>query len=471
MIDLPSFRAFPAAHAGRLRAGLLAAALVLAGLLAFAGPPARAAGGAAGGQGGAQAPAAGGPIDYFELTGVIDPVSAQSLIAEIGAAERSGSALLVVRLDTPGGLKSSITRVVDRMLSSTVPIAVWIAPQGAQAAGAGELIAAAAPILAMAPGTTIGPLTPVNLDSHAASPAAARAELASVAAHGGRPSAVLRDGAAVVNDTAATQAGLVTFQAGELGTLLQNLQTRSVTFGGQTVSLTVSGELRFHKMSVWARVVHAADRPAVAYMLVLLGFFGLVFELYFPGIGAAGLMGGAALALGLYGFSILPASWLALSLLVGGLALFVPDLHTGGLGVYTGTGLVLEVLGSVLVLRHVPPSLQLPWWATVMGIVGSLLFFISIMTAAIRARFSRPPAGAEGLLGGVGIARTDLAPDGEVTASGSLWRARTLGAAIAEGSTVRVKSVSGLMLLVEPLELEPPELEPPEPPEAPGPAL
>lgn len=460
------FPASPAAHAGRVRAALLAALVALVGLLAFLGPPARAAGAG----GGRQAPAAGGPIDYFELSGVIDPVSAQAFIGEIGAAERSGSALLVVRLDTTGGLKSSVTSVVDRMVSSTVPIAVWIAPQGAQASGAGELIAAAAPILAMAPGTTVGPLTPVNLDSRTAPAGPAQAELARAAAASGRPAAVLRGGTAVVDDTHATQSGFVTFQAGELGTVLQNLQNRSVSSGGQSVSLTVSGELRFHKMSLWARVVHAADRPAVAYMLVLLGFFGLVFELYFPGIGAAGLMGGGALALGLYGFSVLPASWLAVVMLLAGLALYVPDLHTGGLGIYTGAGLVLEVLGSLLVLRHVPSTLQMPWWAVLMGIVGSLLFFISIMTAAIRARFSRPPAGAEGLLGGVGVARTDLAPDGEVNANGSLWRARTLGAAIAEGTKVRVKGVSGLMLMVEPLELGAEEAEVPagEPPEAGG---
>ena len=107
------------------------------------------------------------------------------------------------------------------------------------------------------------------------------------------------------------------------------------------------------------------------------------------------------------------------------------------------------VAGSILLFPHASPALRLPWWAVVSAVVGTLLFFISIMTAALRARAARPPAGIEGLVGSVGLTRTNLVPDGEVTAAGSLWRARTLGAAIPEGTRVRVRSVTGLLLLVE----------------------
>ncbi len=438
-------------RAGRLRAlpGLVAAALIAALLATVA-----AAGPASAGSG------CGGHIDYFELTGVIDQVSAHSLLQQISAAERSCSNVLVVRLATPGGLKVSVTSLVNHIESATVPIVVWIAPQGAQASGAGVFVAMAAPLVVVAPGTTLGPVAPVNLDSArpennlAGTGDAAMAALRSLAARRGRP-VPLASASATISDTQATQSGFAAFEAGDLATVLSNLDGRSVTVAGHSVTLSVKGaDLRFHKMSVWARLVHSADRPAVAYMLVLLGLFGLVFELYFPGIGAAGLMGGAALGLGLYGFTILPTSWLALAGVVIGVCLMVPDLHMGGLGYFTGAGTVLLALGSIFLIPHPPPALVLPWWAMLAGLVGTLVFFISIMTAALRSRFARPPAGAEGLLGGVGVARTDLSPDGEVTADGSLWRARTLGAAIAEGSRVRVKSVSGLLLLVEPLDLD-----------------
>lgn len=403
------------------------------------------------GRAAAQAPGGGGAIDYFELSGVIDPVSANALVREIDAAERNGSAALIVRLDTPGGLRIPVTSLVDHIRNATVPIVVWIAPTGARAAGAGVYLAYAANILVMAPSTTLGPLLPVNLDGRS-DPAIATSYYNAIANASGRPiSGVLPSGSLTLADDEAAKGGIANYRAGALGTLLQNLEGQTVTVAGHDVKLSVlDTTLRFHKMPFIDRLRHAATRPAVAYMLLLVGLFGLVFELYFPGIGAAGLMGGAALVLSLYGFSVLPTSWGALSLLVIGVILFVPDLHGGGLGIPTIAGTIALVAGSILLFPHAPPPLRLPWWAILSGLVGTELFFISIMTAALRARAARPPAGAAALVGSIGIARTDLVPDGEVTAEGSLWRARTLGAAIGEGSRVRVRSVSGLMLMVEP---------------------
>ena len=391
--------------------------------------------------------AVGGTVDYFELSGVIDPVSARSLARVISSSEASHSSVLIVRLDTPGGLRVSVTDLVDRIRRARVPVVVWIAPQGARAAGAGLFLAEAAPVLVMGPGTTLGPAVPVNLDG-TTDPAAAAAELRTVISSGPRPQATPALGA--VSDETAANEGLISFRAGTLGTLLQNLDGRNVTVDSQPVKLSVAdAPLRFQKLGFFDRLLHAATRPAVAYMLLLVGLFGIVFELYFPGIGAAGLMGGGALVLSLYGFSVLPTSWAALALVVAGIAAFVPDLHSGGLGLPTALGTAALVAGSILLFPHAFPALRLPWWAIVAAVAGTLLFFISIMTAALRARAARPPAGIEGLVGSLGLARTDLVPDGEVTAAGSLWRARTLGPAIPEGTRVRVRSVAGLLLLVD----------------------
>jgi membrane-bound serine protease (ClpP class) len=386
-------------------------------------------------------------VDYFELSGVIDPVSSKALLREIASAEASHSAALIVRIDTPGGLRVSVTDIVDRVRHATVPVVVWIAPQGARAAGAGFFLAAAAPVLVMAPGTTLGPMVPVNLDQKP-DVAAAGSYLGAIETAAGRSPGAIPAGA--TSDATAAETGIVSFRAGSLGTLLQNLEGKSVTVDGQVVKLSVrDAGLRFHKLAFLDRLLHAATRPAVAYMLLLIGLFGIVFELYFPGIGAAGLMGGGALLLSLYGFSELPTSWAALALVVLGIVAFVPDLHSGGLGIPTAFGTLALAAGSILLFPHASPGLRMPWWVIVAGVVGALLFFISIMTAALRARAARPPAGIDGLVGSFGLARSDLVPDGEVTAAGSLWRARTLGAAIPEGTRVRVRSVSGLLLLVE----------------------
>ena len=433
------------------RCGVLVA--LLAGLLAAlvggrAGAQTPGAGSAAGPGGGV--PEVGKPLDYFELTGVVDQASARSLIQQVDAAERLGSEALIIRLDTPGGLRVSAVAIVDRLLAARIPVVVWIGPSGASAGGVGALIAFSANVVAMAPGTSLGPLVPVNLDALDTGPGPALAELGRAGAARGRDAGPLGNGSVRLSDGQAAQAGIATFEAGDLSTVLQNLAGKTVTTAAGPATISVAtAPLRFHKMGLWARVEHTAARPAVAYMFLLLGFFGLVFELYFPGIGAAGLMGGASLAIGLYGFSTLPTSWLALLVLSVGILALVPDMHNGGLGLPTYAGTALVVIGSVKLFPHAPPALQLPWWAILCGVAGCLLFFISIMTAALRSRMARPPAGAQSLLGGLGLARTDIAPDGEVTADGSLWRARTVGAAIAEGSQVRVRSVSGLVLLVE----------------------
>lgn len=413
-----------------------------------------------------------GPIDYFELSGVIDQVSAGATIRQIAASEKSCAEALIIRLDTPGGLRVPVTSLVDHISNSTVPVVTWIGPSGATAAGIGVLIAAASNLVVTSPGTTLGPLLPVNLDTTpGGGNAGAMNYLRSLAARRQRSIAAFTSPSTRVRDVTAAQDGFASFEAADLSTVLENLSNRSIPTAGGTVRLPAQAAgLSFFKMGFVARLVHTADRPSVAYMFLLLGIFGLVFELYFPGIGAAGLMGGTSLVIGLYGCTLLPTSWAALALLMIGLLAFVPDLHNGGLGPVSAAGAVGVTAGSLLLFPHAQPALQLPAWAIVAGVIGTAIFFVQIMTAALRARLERPPAGAEGLRGSIGIARTDLIPDGQVTAGGSMWRARTLGAAIAEGSRVRVRSVSGIVLLVDAIALEEELTVPqePPPPEAPG---
>lgn len=405
-------------------------------------------------------------VDFIELEGVIDPVTSRYLLRQIDRAEENGAHAIVVRLDTPGGLDISMREIVQRMLAAQVPIVVWVAPKGARAASAGVFIAYAANVAVMAPGTSIGAAHPVNLGGELDEVSAqkvtndAAAFIRAIALERGRnpdwAEKAVRESASLDAQAAADES-VVDFVAGQPATLLESLNGRDVKVEGGTVRLsTEQVQLRFHKMSILERILHAAISPEVAFMLLLLGFYGLIFELYNPGIGLAGVLGGVALILAFYALSVLPVSWAGVALIVLAVAFFLADLHTAGLGVFTVGGTVALVAGGLLLFAGNEPSLRLSLWAIGVAVAMSLLFFITVMTAAMRARLAQPITGAEGIVGMIGTARTDIAPDGQVMAKGTLWRARTLGAAIPQGAQVKIRSISGLMLIVEPVEAEVP---------------
>ncbi len=210
-------------------------------------------------------------------------------------------------------------------------------------------------------------------------------------------------------------------------------------------------------MPLLGRLLHGSVRPPAAYLLLLGGIFAILFELYNPGVGGAALCGGVAAGFSLYGFAILPTSWLGVALILIGLGLLTAELQRSRLGILTAAGLGSLLAGSIVSFAGAPASMRLPWWAIAAGIAGTLAFYFSVMPAAIRSRVARPLAGAENIVGTHGVARTDVSPEGQVMARGTLWRARTLGAAIPQGSSVEIKGVAGLTLMVEPAEQHVPE--------------
>ncbi|HEY8202912.1 MAG TPA: NfeD family protein, partial [Actinomycetota bacterium] len=362
----------------------------------------------------------------------------------------------------PGGLNAPVRRITEAVLSSKVPVVAWVSPSGARAASAGVFVTLAANVVAMAPGATLGPAHPANLARAdlvaATSPGSGTSNetdalLRSVAEARGRDVEAadrLARGPQALTTEAAMAGHLADFVAGSPATLLGKLDGRTVEVGGQTVTLaTARYELRFHKMSVMERLLHTALRPEIAYFLLLFGLFGLIFELYNPGVGAAGLTGGICLAFSLYALSVLPTSWAGVALLVAAVALFLVEMHEAGLGIFTAAGLAAFAGGSVMLFSGADPALRIPWTAIAAGVACMLLFFISVMTAAIRSRASVPAAGSERMTGLVGEARTDIAPEGQVFAKGTLWKARTAGMAIPEGAKVTILGMSGLLLIVE----------------------
>lgn len=420
-------------------------------------------------QPGANAAPAAPKVDLIQLSGVIDPPSADYLNGRIEAANQNHDYAAIVEIDTPGGLSVSMRDIVSHILNSHVPIVVWVAPRGARAASAGTFITYAANLAYMAQSTEIGAASPVNLNGGNIGGTEARKVLADSVAYikgiarqrhrdvGFAIDAVRR--ARSVDAQTAAKIGAVDGVASSLADLLQQMNGQTVTTASGKLTLHTWNEatsepavtIAFQQMNILQRLLHTVVNPDLAMWLLLIGLFGIIFEIYNPGIGLAGIVGLVCLVLGLYALSILPTNWAGVALLVGGVIFFIVDLHTGSLGAFTAAGVVALIGGGMLLFSGAAPAVSLSWWAIAASVVGALVFFISVMTAALRVRLRRPITGQDQLVGTVGEAKTDIAPEGMVMSKGMLWKARTMEAAISAGERVEIKAQEGLTLLVEPL--------------------
>ncbi len=403
-------------------------------------------------------------VDVIELDGVIDPTSADYLSDEIDGAARDRSGLIVIQLDTPGGLDVSMRDMVTRILGSPVPVVVWVGPPGARAASAGVFLVYASHVAAMAPATNLGAAHPVNLGGELSGAAEEKAVndaakfLRSIAEERGRPvdfaEATVRESESLSAEEA-DERGVIDLVVPSIPDLLSELDGMPVvTDTGTSTLVTVASDeqpvsLRFHQMGLFRRVLHAVSNPTVAFLLLTLGFWAIVFELSQPGLGIAGFGGAVALILAFYSLAVLPVNLAGLILLLLGLILFTIDVFTAGLGVFTAGGVIAFGAGAFLLFAGVSPEIRVPTWIIVVMIVATILFFGFVMTVAMRARARQSITGQEGLVGLVGEAKARLAPEGHVWVKGALWKARAVNGPIEEGSSIRVRRVDGLLLLVQ----------------------
>jgi membrane-bound serine protease (ClpP class) len=423
-------------------------------------------------------------LDVIEVTGVIDPTLADYLTGRIHAAQSDGAVAAVIRLDTPGGLDVSMRRIIRTIVNARLPVIVWVAPRGARAASAGTFITYAAHLAYMAESTELGAATPVNLGGGETPPALERmitndaaALIRELATDNGRnpdwAERAVRSGASL-GATEAVQRNVVNGLASSLRELLEAIDGITVeTAAGQSTLETWDQDraaptvtIRFQEMNLFQQLLHAVINPEVAFLLLLAGAFGLIFEVYNPGIGLAGVLGAIALVLGFYALSVLPTNWAGVALILLSIVFFVVDLQVAGFGVWTVGGLVGLVAGALLLFSGADPSVELSPWAIAAAVAGTLVFFVSVMTAALRVRLRRPITGEEAIVGTIGEAKTDIAPEGTVATKGTLWRARTMETGIAAGARVRVMATEGLVLLVEPLHAD--DVAPSAEPSAPG---
>jgi membrane-bound serine protease (ClpP class) len=403
-------------------------------------------------------------VDLIQIRGLIDPPSASYLEDRIAAAQGApADEAIIIELDSGGGVVDSIPEIVRRIVSSRVPVIVWVAPRGAAAASAGAVILAAGSLAYMAGATQVGAATPVNLNSSGESAVESTrtsALMTRLASLRGRtfPTA-LRSPGASISSAEAARSGAINGVASSLAEVLRRMDGRTISAAsGRSVTLETwdqtRGEpsigFRFEEMNLVARLLHAVVSPEIAFLLLLIGAFGLIFEIYNPGIGLAAIIGVAALAASFYAMNLMPTNWPGVLVVVIAVGLFVVDVQLSGFGLWSAGGVLGLIVGGGLMFAGAPAAAQLSPSAIVIAVALSLLFFVSVMTAALRVRLRRPIAGHEGIVGTVGVARTDIAPEGTVFTKGKLWRARTMETGIAAGSRVQIKATEGLVLLVEP---------------------
>ena len=403
-----------------------------------------------------------GPVvEVVDLQGVIDPTLAGYLESRIDGAAEEGAELVVVQLDTPGGLDVSMRDMVRRIVRSPVPVAVWVGPPGARAASAGVFLVYASHVAAMSPGTNLGAAHPVDLGNDTVEQKVvedAAALLRSLAEQRGRDvtfaDQAVRESVSLT-EREAFERGVIDLDPEttvSLRALLGEFDGREVeTVAGSSVLDTVGEDvtIRFHKPGLLTRILHAITDPTIAYLLLVLGFWAIVFELTQPGIGLAGVAGVIALIMAFYALAILPVNVAGLILILLGLAFFTIDVMTAGLGVWTVGGALALLAGSIMLFGGVAPAIAVSGWAIGLVVGGSVLFFGFAMTVALRARRRTPVTGSEGLIGLRGEARSDLSPEGQAWVKGALWRARALNGPIPKGSAIRVRRVDGLLLIVQ----------------------
>jgi membrane-bound serine protease (ClpP class) len=420
------------------------AAVVLLGLGWLLAWPAAAA---------AQAPS----VLVTEVTGPITPVVADHLADGVQQAEHGGHQALLVELDTPGGLDSSMREIIQSFLNAQVPVVVYVAPSGARAASAGALITFSAHVAAMAPGTTIGAATPVDLQGGEISDkvindAAAFAE--AVAQRRGRNTefavATVREGRAVPADQA-ERLGAVDLLATSRAELLERLDGREVELApGDSVTLQTAGADIVALERSWTRTLLGwlAD-PNLAFLFLSIGTLGVIYELASPGMGLGGVIGAVLLVLGFVSLSVLPVNLAGLLLLALAAALFVAELFAPGIGVFAGGGTIALLLGGLLLFDG-PIAVAMPVLWPVALVVGGGAMLAGRL--AWRARRTPSVTGTEGLVGRHAVVHA-VTDDGSANLrlEGAWWRARATGdGPLVPGQEVRVVGLDGLDLLVEP---------------------
>jgi len=399
----------------------------------------------------------GASVVLLSVDTTINPVTRDYILRGLEEANAAGADLVIIELDTAGGLVESMRDIVAAELTSLIPIAVYVSPSGARAASAGAIIALAADIAAMAPATHIGAAHPVDMlgsssdDETTAEKAVndAAALARTIAEQRGRnvewAEAAVRESAAVTTSEA-LELGVIDLVAADRSDLLSQLEGW-LLHDGRTLELALP-TVHIVRPNLRERLLGLLADPNLVYILFILGLYGLIYEFFSPGVGFGLAAGGLCLILALFGLQILPVNVVGVALTVFGMALIVLDAFTPTNGILTAGG-ILALLAGALTLFGLPGRQFGLSWATVMAVVGATgALGVFVVSKGLLIQRARPATGTAALVGRIGSAREPLAPTGRVFIHGEYWNARSVCGRIERNERVRVESVDGSTLLV-----------------------
>jgi len=400
-------------------------------------------------------------VNVIQVESVISPSSADYIVTAIKQAEKEKVAALVIELDTPGGLDTSMRVIIKEMLAAERPIVVYVAPSGARAASAGAFITMAANIAAMAPGTNIGAAAPVamggqmdkTMEKKVTNDAAAY--MRTIAEKRGRPIDLAEEWvrkATAKTETEALKAKLIDVVSPKLEDLLQAIDGRVVTTAAGKVKIeTKNAVVHREEMNLREKILKIITDPTIAYLLLILGLAGLYFEFSTPGAILPGVLGAIALILALYAFQQLPINYAGVLLILLAIVMFIAEIKVVSHGVLTAGGIAAMILGSMMLIDTPAPYMRISVGAIVGTAATTAAFFLFVVGAGVKALRTRTKTGMEGLVGEIGVVRTRLAPRGQIFVSGELWNAESEGE-VEPGASVRVTGMDGLTLRVVPVQ-------------------
>ena len=394
-----------------------------------------------------------------DVDGVVSPITVEIVGRAIDQAQREGAQLVLIRLNTPGGLMDASRRTIEKIVASPVPVATFVTPSGGRAASAGFFLLEAGDVAAMAPGTNTGAASPVaigvemdavmrrKVESDAA------ASLRSLTAKRGRNSALAEKTvleAKSFTEKEALDNHLIELIAKDDRALLDALNGREIArFDGTRVKLALAGaEIVTYEKTMRESLMSAISDPNIAFVMLILGALGLYLEFTHPGLILPGVAGGILALLGLAALSVVPINWGGVALLILAVTLFVLEAKFASHGILGAGGAVAMILGALLLVEG-PPEMRIRLGTAIGVTLPFALITVFLLSLVLKARANKVVTGEAGMIGEVGVARTALAPRGTIFVHGELWDAVS-SITLEAGSRVRVVAVEGLTLKVEP---------------------
>jgi len=395
----------------------------------------------------------------IHVDATINPATAEFIRHAIARAESKKAECLVIHLNTPGGLLKSTRNIVGDIMESAVPVVVYISPAGADAGSAGVFVTLSANIAAMAPGTNIGaahPVTSGEIDSvmYGKITNDAAAFIRTIAKKRNRniewaDNAVRRSYS--YSETEALQDSVIDLIAKNDAELLRMIDGKRIGLNSGEITLhTASAKIETYEMGFIEKLLNIISDPNIAYILLMLGFYGIMFELYSPGTILPGILGVISLILAFYSLQTLPVNYAGVALISFALLLFILEIKIVSHGVLAIGGIISLLLGSMMLIRTGSGDIgKISWTVIISTTAVTALFFLFVIGMGIRAQRLKPTTGINALVDETGVANEILSPSGMVLVHGELWQAESLSGEINKGEKIRVKNMKGFKLFVE----------------------